>query len=153
MKVKSILLLFFFLLITPRLILAQGGGHKEEKHTTSITEKNTSLNDSIYSIDADKNTEFPSIESSPLMDSPFSNNSLSGNSLVDNTLTNDPMERFKQKKNSVEHDQHKTQHVEESLHEWVSPNAKGYSVAISMTILSGLVFMGLSFFRIGEKDS
>ena len=153
MKVKSILLLFFFLLITPRLILAQGGGHKEEKHTTSITEKNTSLNDSIYSIDAGKNTEFPSIESSPLMNSPFSNNSLSGNSLVDNTLTNDPMERFKQKKNSVEHDQHKTPHVEESLHEWVSPNAKGYSVAISMTILSGLVFMGLSFFRIGEKDS
>ena len=153
MKVKSILLLFFFLLITPRLILAQGGGHKEEKHTTSITEKNTSLNDSIYSIDAGKNTEFPSIESSPLMNSPFSNNSLSGNSLVDNTLTNDPMERFKQKKNSVEHDQHKTQHVEESLHEWVSPNAKGYSVAISMTILSGLVFMGLSFFRIGEKGS
>ena len=153
MKVKSILLLFFFLLITPRLILAQGGGHKKEKHTTSITEKNTSLNDSIYSIDAGKNTEFPSIESSPLMNSPFSNNSLSGNSLVDNTLTNDPMERFKQKKNSVEHDQHKTQYVEESLHEWVSPNAKGYSVAISMTILSGLVFMGLSFFRIGEKDS
>ena len=153
MKVKSILLLFFFLLITPRLILAQGGGHKEEKHTTSITEKNTSLNDSIYSIDAGKNKEFPSIESSPLMDSPFSNNSLSGNSLVDNTLTNDPMERFKQKKNSVEHDQHKIQHVEESLHEWVSTNAKGYSVAISMTILSGLVFMGLSFSRIGEKDS
>ena len=153
MKVKSILLLFFFLLITPRLILAQGGGHKEEKHTTSITEKNTSLNDSIYSIDAGKNKEFPSIESSPLMDSPFSNNSLSGNLLVDNTLTNDPMERFKQKKNSVEHDQHKTQHVEESLHEWVSPNVKGYSVAISMTILSGLVFMGLSFFRIGEKNS
>jgi hypothetical protein len=153
MKVKSILLLFFCLLITPRLILAHDRGHKEEKHTTSITEKNTSLNDSIYSVDVGKNTEFPSIESSPLMDSPFSNNSLSRTSLVDNTLTNDPMERFKQKTNSVEHDQHKTQQVEESLHEWVSPNAKGYSVAISMTILSGLVFMGLSFFRIGEKGS
>jgi len=38
------------------------------------------------------------------------------------------------------------------LHEWVSPNAKGYTVAISMTILSGLAFMGLSFFRIGEKN-
>ena len=153
MNAKLILLLFFYLLITPSLIFAHDGGHKEEKNTTLITEKNTSLNDSIYSVDVGKNTEFPSIESSPLMDSPFSNNSLSGNSLVDNTLTNDPMERFKQKKNSVEHDQHKTQHVEESLHEWVSPNAKGYSVAISMTILSGLVFMGLSFFRIGEKDS
>ncbi|HIF02580.1 MAG TPA: hypothetical protein EYQ84_04410 [Nitrospinaceae bacterium] len=153
MTVKSILLLFFCLLITPRLILAHGGDHKEEKKTTSLTEKNTSLNESIYSVDVGKSTEFPSIESSPLMDSPFSNNSLSGTSLVDDTLTNDSMERFKQKTNSGEHDQHQTQHVEESLHEWVSPNAKGYSVAISMTILSGLVFMGLSFFRIGEKDS
>ena len=153
MKVKSILLLFFFLLITPRLILAHGEGHKEEKHTTSITENNTSLNDSIYSVDVGKNTEFPSIERSQLMDSPFSNNSLSGTPLADDITTNDPMERFKQKTNSVEHDQHKTQHVEESLHEWVSPNAKGYSVAISMTILFGLVFMGLSFFRIGEKGN
>ena len=153
MKVKSILLLFFCLLITPRLIFAQAGGHKGEKHTISITEKNTSLNDSIYSVDVGEDTEFPSIESSPLMDSPFSNNSLSGTPLADDITTNDPMERFKQKTNSVEHDQHKTQHVEESLHEWVSPNAKGYSVAIGMTILSGLVFMGLSFFRIGEKGS
>jgi len=153
MKVKLILLLFFCLLITPKLIFAQAGGHKEEKQTTLLTEKTTSLNDSIYSVDVGEDTEFSSIESSPLMDSPFSNNSLSGTSLVDDTLTNDPMERFKQKKKSVEHDQHQTQHVEESLHEWVSPNAKGYSIAISMTILCGLVFMGLSFFRVGEKGS
>ena len=154
MKVKSIILLFFCLLITPRLIFAHSGGHKEEeKKTTSLTEKTTSLNDSIYSVDVGEDTEFSSIERSPLMDSPFLNNSLSGTSLVDDTLTNDPMERFKQKKNSVEHDQHQTQHVEESLHEWVSPNAKGYSIAISMTILCGLVFMGLSFFRVGEKGS
>ena len=67
--------------------------------------------------------------------------------------TREPMKRFKEKINSPEqHDQHKKQHVEESLHEWVSPNAKGYTVAISMTILSGLAFMGLSFFRIGEKN-
>ena len=152
MKVKLILLLFFYLLITPKLIFAQAGGHKEEKQTTLLTEKTTSLNDSIYSVDVGEDIEFSSIEISPLMDSPFSNNSLSGTSLVDDTLTNDPMERFKQKTNSVEHDQHQTQHVEESLHEWVSPNAKGYTVAISMTILSGLVFMVLSFFRIGEKN-
>jgi len=153
MKVKSILLLFFCLLITPRLIFAHAGDHKEEKQTTSLTEKTTSLNDSIYSVDVGEDTEFSSIERSQLIDSPFSNNSLSGTSLVDDTLTNDPMERFKQKTNSLEHDQHKTQHVDESLHEWVSPNAKGYSVAISITILSGLVFMGLFFFRIGEKGS
>lgn len=154
MKMKSILLLFFCLLITPRLIFAHSGGHKEEeKKTTSLTEKTTSLNDSIYSVDVGEDTEFPSIERSQLIDSPFLNNSLSGTSLVDDTLINDPMERFKQNKNSVAHDPHKTQHVEESLHEWVSPNVKGYSIAISMTILSGLVFMGLSFSRIGEKGS
>ena len=66
--------------------------------------------------------------------------------------TSEPMKRFKKKTTSPEHDQHKTQHVEESLHEWVSPNAKGYTVAISMTILSGLAFMVLSFSRIGEKN-
>ena len=152
MNAKLILLLFFYLLISPSLIFAHDGGHKGEKHTTLLTEKTTALNDSIYSVGS-KNTELPLIERSQLMDSPFSNKSLSDTSLAGDMIINDPMERFKQKKNSVEHDQHKTQHVEESLHEWVSPNSKGYSVAIGMTILSGLVFMGLSFFRIGEKGS
>jgi hypothetical protein len=152
MKAKLILLLLFCLLITPKLIFAHGGGHKEEKHTTSLTEKTTSLNDSIYSVGSGEDTELPLIERSQLIDSPFSNNSLSGTSLTADMITNEPMERFKQQTNSVEPDQHKAQHVEESLHEWVSPNAKGYSVAISMTILSGLFFMGLNFSRIGEKS-
>jgi hypothetical protein len=153
MNTKLILLLLFCLLITPKLILAHGGGHKEEKHTIPLTENATSLNDSIYSIGGEEDAELPSIEESPL-DSPFSSiNSLSGTSLTDDMRTSEPMGHFKNKTNSPEHGQHKTQHVEESLHEWVSPNAKGYTVAISITILSGLVFMGLSFFRIGEKDS
>ena len=153
MNAKLILLLFFCLLITPKLIFAQGGGHKEEKHTVPLTEKTTSLNDSIYSVGGQEDTELPSIEGSPL-DSPFSSiNSLgSGTSLTDDMRASEPMERFKKKTNSPKHDQHKTQHVEESLHEWVSPKAKGYKVAISITILSGLVFMGLSFFRVGEKS-
>ena len=74
MNPKLILLLFFCLLITPKLIFAHGGGHKEEKHTTSLTEKTTSLNDSIYSVGGGEDTELPSIESFQL-DSPFSNNS------------------------------------------------------------------------------
>jgi hypothetical protein len=151
MIVRLILLLFFCLLIAPKIIFAQDGGHKEEKHTTSLTEKTTSLNDSIYSV-GDEDTELLSIERFKVIDSPFSNNSLGGISLGEDIIPNEPMERFKQKTNSVEHDQHKTQHVEESLHDWVSPNAKGYSVAISMTILSGLVFTGLTFSRIGEKS-
>ncbi|HIA31715.1 MAG TPA: hypothetical protein EYN83_00320, partial [Nitrospinaceae bacterium] len=72
---------------------------------------------------------------------------------VDDMKTREPMKRFKEKINSPEqHDQHKKQHVEESLHEWVSPDAKGHKVAISITIIAGLSFIGLSFFRFGEKN-
>jgi hypothetical protein len=153
MNSKLIFLLLFCLLITPKLIFAHSGDHKEEKHNTLLTENTTSLNDSIYSVGDEVDAELLSIEESPL-DSPFlSMNNLSSTSLTDEMRTSEPMERFQNKTNSPKHDQHKTQHVEESLHEWVSPNAKGYSVAISMTILSGLVFTGLSFSRIGEKDS
>ena len=153
MNIKSILWLFFCLLITPKLIFAHGG-HKEEKNIVPLTEETTSLNDSIYSVDVEEDVKFPAMKKS-LLNSPFSSiNSLSGDaSLVEDINTGDPMKRFKEKTNSAgQHDQHKTQHVEESSHEWVSPNAKGYTVAISMTILSGLAFMVLSFSRIGEKN-
>ena len=73
-----------------------------------------------------------------------------------NMKAREPMKRFKEKTNSADqhdqHDQHKKQHVEESLHEWVSPDAKGHKVAISITIIAGLSFIGLSFFRFGEKN-
>jgi len=153
MNAKLILLLFFCLLITPKLIFAHGGGHAEEQLVAPLIKEDAPLNDSIYSVGGQEDTELPSIEGSPL-DSSFSSiNSLgSGTSLTDDMRASEPMERFKKKTNSPGHDQHKTQHVEESLHEWVSPNAKGYTVAISMTILSGLAFMVLSFFRIGEKN-
>ena len=88
------------------------------------------------------------------MGSPFSSiNPLDNDtSLIDGQIkTSEPMERFKEKTNSPKsHDQHKKQHVKEALHEWVSPNAQGYKVAIGVTVISGLAFMGLSFFRIGE---
>ena len=154
MNAKLILLLFFCLLITPKLIFAHGGGHAEKQLVSPLIEEDAPLNDSSYSVGGQEDTELPSIEGSPL-DSPFSSINTLGNdtSLIDGHIqTSEPMERFKKKTNSPEHDQHKTQHVEESLHEWVSPNAKGYTVAISMTILSGLAFIGLSFFRIGEKN-
>ena len=66
--------------------------------------------------------------------------------------TSEPMKRFKEKTNSADqHNQHKKQHIEESLHEWVSPTVKGHKVAITITVLSGLTFLGLNFFRIREK--
>jgi hypothetical protein len=153
MNTKSIFLLSFFLLTTPKLIFADGSSHTEEQPVPSPIEEITSFNDSIYSIGVDEDTEPPSIDESPL-DSPFSNiNSLGIDApLVDNMITSEPMKRFKEKTNSADqHDQHKKQHVEESLHEWVSPTVKGHKVAIAITVISGLAFLGLSFFRIGEK--
>lgn len=153
MNFKVILLLSVCLLMTPKLVFAHGSGHAEKQLISPLIEEDTPLNDSIYSVNGEKETEFQDLEEAP-RGSPFSNINPLGNdiSLTDDMRTSEPMKRFKKKTNSPEHDQHKTQHVEESLHEWVSPNAKGYTVAISMTILSGLAFMGLSFFRIGEKN-
>ena len=155
MNLKVILLLSVCLLMIPKLIFAHGSGHAEKQLVSPQIEEDAPLNDSIYSINGEEDTEFQNLEETP-MGSPFSSIYTLGNddtSLIDGHIkTSEPMKRFKEKTNSPEHDQHKTQHVEESLHEWVSPNAKGYTVAISMTILSGLAFMVLSFFRIGEKN-
>ena len=155
MNFKVILLLSVFLLMTPKLIFAHGSGHAEKQLISPLIEEDAPLNDSIYSINGEEDTEFQNLEETP-MGSPFSSINTLGNddtSLIDGHIkTSEPMKRFKEKTNSPEHDQHKTQHVEESLHKWVSPNAKGYTVAISMTILSGLAFMVLSFFRVGEKN-
>ena len=153
MNFKVILLLSVCLLMIPKLIFAHGSGHAKKQLVSLLIEEDAPLNDSIYSVNGEEDTEFQNLEETP-MGSPFSSINTLGNdtSLTDDMRTSEPMKRFKKKTNSPEHDPHKTQHVEESLHEWVSPNAKGYTVAISITILSGLVFMGLSFFRIGEKN-
>jgi len=154
MTSKAILILCIFQLITPKLIFAHGDDHSEKNPAPSLMEETTSFSDSIYSIGGEEGTELHSIEEIPL-DSPFSSfNTLDGDTtLMDDMKTSEPMKRFKEKTISTEqHDQHKTQHVEESLHEWVSPNSKGHKVAIGITVISGLGFIGLSFFRFGEKN-
>jgi len=155
MNFKVILLLSVCLLMIPKLIFAHGSGHAEKQLVSPLIEEDAPLNDSIYSVNGEEDTEFQNLEETP-MGSPFSSINTLGNddtSLIDGHIkTREPMKRFKDKTNSPEHDQHKTQHVEESLHEWVSPNAKGHKVAISITVISGLGFIGLSFFRFGEKN-
>ena len=153
MNFKVILLLSVFLLIIPKIIFAHGSGHAEKQLVSQLIEEDPPLNDSIYSVNGEEDTTFQNIEKTPV-GSPFStintlgiDTSLSG----DHMKASEPMKRFKEKTNLPEsHDQHKKQHVKEALHEWVSPNAKGYKVAIGIAIISGLAFMGLSFFRIGE---
>jgi hypothetical protein len=153
MNFKVILLLSVCLLMTPKLVFAHGSGHAEKQLISPLIEEDTPLNDSIYSVNGEEDTEFQNLEETP-MGSPFSSINTLGNdtSLIDSHIkTSEPMKRFKEKTNLPEsHDQHKKQHVKEALHEWVSPNAKGYKVAIGIAIISGLAFMGLSFFRIGE---
>ena len=66
------------------------------------------------------------------------------------------MIRFKKQVNPQgKHSQHEKQkqHVEKATHEWVSPHSKGHGVAIGITIISGLAFAGLNFFRIGEGNT
>jgi hypothetical protein len=153
MNAKLFFLLFFFLLITPRLMFAQEEGRSEEKHTAPLIEQTTSFKDSIYSLGIEDDAELSPLEETPLS-SPFSSvDPLRGNSsLMDKVNTSQPIKRPKEKINSLkQHDQHSKQHVEESLHEWVSPNVKGHKVAITITVISGLAFLGLSLFRIGEK--
>ena len=154
MNFKVILLLSVCLLMIPKLIFAHGSGHAEKQLVSPLIEEDAPLNDSIYSVNDEEDTEFQNLEETPI-GSPFSSINTLGNddtSLIDGHIkTSEPMKRFKEKTNSPEsHDQHKKQHVKEALHEWVSPNAKGYKVAIGVTIISGLAFMGLSFFRMGE---
>ena len=152
MNFKVILLLSVYLLMIPKLIFAHGGGQTEEQLVSPLTEEDAPHNDSIYSVGGQE-TEFQGLEETH-MGSPFSSiNPLDNDtSLIDGQIkTSEPMERFKEKTNSPKsHDQHKKQHVKEALHEWVSPNAQGYKVAIGVTVISGLAFMGLSFFRVGE---
>ncbi len=156
MKGKAILLLSVLILIFPELTFAHAGDHTEEDHLPQPAEEPVSVNDSIYSVDTGENSALSNLEETT-MSSPFSSINTVGDDvpLIDgDTSINDPTERFKNEEGHSpdQHGQHKKQHVEEALHEWVSPEAKGRKVAISISILSGIAFMGLCFFKIGEGN-
>jgi len=158
MSGKAILILFAFLLAAPSVAFAHGGGHSEEKSSADLTEEVTPLNDSIYAVDAGEESGMPDPSDTP-MGSLFSSNDILGNEdpLADMEMGDgEPMKRFKEKTDAGheqgQHEMHK-QHVEEATHEWVSPHAKGYGVAVGITIISGLVFAGLSILRMGEGNS
>ena len=147
--------MLFFLFVAPKLILAQGDGHKEENHSASPLEEAAPLNDSIYSVNGDEDAEFPILKVPT--SSPFPRvDILSGEALLANGDREhiESIKLFKGKTNPAQkHGQHEKHHVEEALHEWVSPDAKGHRIALCITIFSGLAFIGLSFFRIGEGCS
>ena len=155
MRHKISLLLFILILMAPQLIFALGDAHQEESHASNQMEETSPINNSIYSIEGGENTELPILKDTPL-NSPFSSNDIFDDAIssTDKSMSSDePMQRFKAENNpSKNHSQHEKQQVEEATHKLVLFDAKGYKVAIGVTIFSGLTFIGLSLFRTGEGN-
>ena len=142
----------------PTLTFAHGGGHGEKNNSASQTEETPVLNDSIYVVDSEKNIEPSLNDDNPLGFSLSNTKILSG----EDSLTGlgrgggEPMIRFEEKVDPKQkHSQHgeQKQHVEKATHKWVSPHSKGHGVAVGITIIFGLAFAGLNFFRIGEGNT
>ncbi len=154
---KTILTLVTFLLVAPSTSFAHGGGHSEEKTSSAPAEEVTPLNDSIYAVNDGNEMELSAPGNDP-MDSPFSSTDILGNKdpLADMDMGGGEFMKHSPESGSAEkkqgqHEMHK-QHVEKATHEWVSPHAKGYGVAVGITIISALAFAGLSFLRVGEGN-
>ena len=155
MNNKIIPFLCIFMIAVPTLAFAHGGGHEEKNNSDSQGEETRALNNSIYAIDSEKDTEPPIVGGDPLGFSLSNTDILSGEDLLTGVGTSDgePMIRFKKQVDPQSgHSQHEkqNQHVEKATHEWVTFNSKGHGVAAGITIIAGLVFAALSFFRIGE---
>ena len=156
MNSKITFFLLFFLLTTPTLTFSHGG-HKEKNNSTTKVEEPLALNDSIYAIDKGQDIEPTTITDDPLGFSMSNTDILGSENPAELEMGGgDPMIRFKEQTNSQgKHDQHKKQkqQVEKATHEWVSPQSKGHRVAIGITVISGLAFAALSFFRVGERTT
>lgn len=158
MSGKLSVVLFIFLLATPKLMFAHGGGHEKENHSFSSKENAISINNSIYATDNGVDSELPTLGDDPLGFSISNTDILSGKDSLTGVGMGDgePMVRFEEKTDPKQkHSQHvkQKQHMEKATHEWVSPHAKGHGVAIGITVVSGLAFAALSFFRIGDGNA
>ena len=151
---KISLPLFILILMAPQLTFAHGDAHKEKNNPSIQMEEIPPLNNSIYSIEGEE-SELPILKDAHL-NLPFSNNAIFDDAIpsTDKSMTSDePMQRFKAENNpSKNHSQHEKKQVEEATHKLVLFDAKGYKVAIGVTIFSGLTFIGLSLFRTGEGN-
>ena len=151
---KISLPLFILILMAPQLTFAHGDAHKEKKNPSIQMGEIPPLNNSIYSIEGEE-SELPILKDAHL-NLPFSNNAIFDDAIpsTDKSMSSDePMQRFKVENNpSKNHSQHEKQQIEEATHKLVLFDAKGYKVAIGVTIFSGLTFIGLSLFRTGEGN-
>ena len=156
MKVKILLFLYFLLIANQGPVFSHGGEHdNKDDPSQHLTPTPT---DSIYTIDSETKTESSIISSDPLNSSLstidiFGSENLLTGSEVDSRC---PMIRFDKKTDSGhQHSQHEkqSQHVEKATYKWISPNSKGHKTAIVITLVSMLVFVILSFLKIGERNT
>ena len=156
MNSATITFLFIFLLTTSTLAFAHGGAHKDKNKSTLHVEETSMPNNSIYVVDNDKDTK-PSIISDDPLGVSLSNSDILSNKdslAIVSIGEGEPMVRFKEEINPKQkHSQHEKQTVEKAKHEFVSPQAKGHKVALGITIITGLAFLGLSLFKIGEGNN
>jgi hypothetical protein len=108
---------------------AHGGGH-EPKQDAAM--------DSMYSVKEG--------DTAPLADDGSLDNIFSPTDLFTAEELVDPMPDMKMN----EHAGHQGPQVEISRHKLVSPDNKGFGVAVGITLFAGLVFAGLTFMRSGE---
>ena len=155
MNSATITFLFIFLLTTPTLAFAHEGAHEDKNKSTLHVEEASVPNNSIYVVDNDKDTKPSIINDDPLGVS-LSNSDILSNKdslAIVSIGEGEPMVRFKGEINPQQHSQHEKQTVEKATHQFVSPQAKGHKVALGITIITGLAFLGLSLFKIGEGNN
>ena len=148
--------LYIFLLTTLALAFAHGEAHGDKNKSTPHVEETSMPNNSIYVVDNEKDTQPSIISNDSLGVLSTNSNILSGEDslAIVNMGEGEPMVRFKEEVNPEQkHSQHEKQTVEKATHEFVSPQAKGHKVALGITIITGLAFLGLSLFKIGEGNN
>lgn len=159
LPISYIILVFsLFILSVPQFIHAHGGGHEEAKPVVitapaleqpatiieTVTESSeASLEDSIYGESSDASSEtglgeydLGEEEPSQLQES---------SQMMDGMTHTDSHESMDM--GGDQHAGHEMEEVELASHEWVSKSQKGYSAAMGITILAGLVFGFLTLKR------
>jgi len=132
---KTAILIYIGLLLLVPSVFAHGG----EKHDQDMAMEEP--RESIYTVGQD---EAPALDLDDPLGSPLSSSGLD--------MEHDPMDAGMPMMEGIDHGGHteSEQTVELAHHEIVSTSQEGYSLAVAITILSGLVFGVMVFKKPGE---
>ena len=139
MKAAILICMSLLLLVPPSAALAHGGEKHEAAQDKTMEE--SAAGESIYSAGQD---EAPPLDLDDPLASPLSRSALD--------MEHEPMDAGMPMMEGMDHDSHAAQEqtVELAHHEVVSTSQKGYSLAVAITLLSGLVFGVMVFKKPGE---